>query len=272
MLKQIYPVIGDEKDLPFYEVGIGVECWQYPVKRPDGYEYPQIFISRIGEGEITIDGTTVKLPEGCVFYIPPHCPHSYHAVTDSWYLNWVCLGGAEVIPLLEKWNLNKFHAFPGCDSERMHRIMNRTYYTIKSDKLYGNHYASAQLYDLLIEYRKIADNRLSSFYTAHSVALADVLQFIEEHYSNQIKLNDLAKVAGVTEQHLCRLFKKNFQLRPMEYLAQVRIAHAKDLLVYSDKSIGEICEETGFQDSSYFSVVFKKYENVTPGEYRKIKV
>ena len=58
----------------------------------------------------------------------------------------------------------------------------------------------------------------------------------------------------------------------MEYIAQVRVQHAKELLVYTDKSIGQISDETGFQDSSYFSVVFKKYENVTPGEYRKIKV
>ena len=58
----------------------------------------------------------------------------------------------------------------------------------------------------------------------------------------------------------------------MEYLAQVRVQHAKDLLVYSNKTIGEISDETGFQDGSYFSVVFKRYENMTPGDYRRIKV
>ena len=156
--------------------------------------------------------------------------------------------------------------------DRLRRIITRNLYTLKSAKLYGNHYASAQLYDFLIEYRKIADNRLSSFYTAQSVALADVLQYIEEHYPEHIKLNELAIIAGVSEQHLCRLFKKNFQLRPMEYLAQVRVQHAKDLLVYSNKTIGEISDETGFQDGSYFSEVFKRYENMPTGEYRRLKV
>lgn len=272
MFKQIYPVIGDEKDLPFYVVGLGLDSWQFPIKRAEGYEYPQIFLSRSGEGEVIINGETVKILPDSVFYIPPFCPHEYHALSESWFLDWISFSGNQVIPLLEKWKLNKFTHIPNCDVDRLRRIMTKTYYTLKSDKLYGNHYASAQLYDFLIEYRKIADNRLSSFYTAQTVALADVLQFIEEHYSEQIKLSDLAKIAGVTEQHLCRLFKKNFQLRPMEYLAQVRIQYAKDLLVYSDKSIGQISDETGFQDSSYFSVVFKRYENVTPGEYRKIKV
>lgn len=273
MFKQIYPVIGDEKGLPFYVVGLGLESWQFPIKRAEGYEYPQIFLSRSGEGEVIINGEVTKIGENSMFFIPAYCPHEYHAIGEGgWYLDWIAFSGDQVSVLFDKWKLNKFTHIPNCDTDRLRRIMTKMYYTIKSDKLYGNHYASAQLYDLLIEYRKIADNRLSSFYTAQSVALAEVLQYIEEHYADQIKLCDLAAIAGVSEQHLCRLFKKNFQLRPMEYLAQVRVQHAKDLLVYSDKTIGEISDEVGFQDGSYFSVVFKRYENMTPGEYRKIKV
>lgn len=272
MLKQIYPVIGDEKDLPFYVVGIGIESWQFPIKCAEGYDYPQLFVTREGDGEVIVNGETIKLAANSVFFLPAGCHHEYHAISEAWYLDWICFSGTDVVSLMEKWNLNKFQYYTNTDCERMHRIMNKMYYTLKNDKLYGNHYASAQLYDLLIEYRKIADNRLSSSYTSQSLAMSDVLQYIEENYSRSIKLSNLAQIAGVTEQHLCRLFKKNFQLRPMEYLAQVRVQHAKELLVYTDKSIGQISDETGFQDSSYFSVVFKKYENVTPGEYRKIKV
>ena len=153
----------------------------------------------------------------------------------------------------------------------MNRILSKAYYTIKSDKIYGNHYASANLYDLLIEYRKIAENRQSELTSVSTAALADVLQYIEKNYPGQIKLGDMAQTAGITEQHLCRLFKKNFQMRPMEYLAKVRIQHAKEMLVYSEKNISEIAKETGFPDNSYFSALFKKYEGITPGEYRSIK-
>ena len=209
MYKQIYPVIGDEKKLPFYVVGLGLESWQFPIKRADGYEYPQIFLSRSGEGEVIINGETTKIPPDTVFYIPPFCPHEYHALSDAWYLDWIAFSGSQVIPLLEQWKLNKFTAIQGVDMDRLRRIITRIYYTLKSDKLYGNHYASAQLYDFLIEYRKIADNRLSSFYTAQSVALADVLQYIEEHYPEQIKLNELAKIAdsGLTTGNLEMTYK-----------------------------------------------------------------
>jgi len=268
MQKEIFPIIGNEKELPFYVVGIGIECWQYPVNRTGGYEYPQLFVAREGEGEVTVGGDTSKITPGTAFFIPAGCPHEYHSTSESWILDWVCFSGTYAVNMLEQWSLNRYRCCAGCDTERMHRIMSKIYYTIKSDKLYGNHYASAQLYDLLIEYRMIADNRPSSFSSGNTAALAYVLQYIEEKYASQIKLGDLAETAGVTEQHLCRLFKKNFGLSPMEYLTKVRIQHAKEQLIYSPKTIGEIAVDMGFPDSSYFAVVFKKQEKLTPGEYR----
>ena len=117
MYKQIYPVIGDEKNLPFYVVGLGLESWQFPIKRADGYEYPQIFLSRSGEGEVIINGETTKIPPDTVFYIPPFCPHEYHALSDAWYLDWIAFSGSQVIPLLEQWKLNKFTAIQGVDMD-----------------------------------------------------------------------------------------------------------------------------------------------------------
>lgn len=271
MLKQLYTVVGEEKSLPFYVVGLAVDCWQFPIKRTEGYEYSQLFINRKGEGKIIIGGQQYDIGQGDVFFIPAKIPHEYFAVSDEWYLDWICFNGTYVDTLMNQWELNQFKIFSTADSERMHRLINKMYCTLKSDKLYGNHYASAQLYDLLIEYRKVADSRISTSYNPNVPILANVLQYIEENYSNVIKLENLSDVAGVTQQHLCRLFKKHFQMRPMEYISKVRVMHAKELLDYTDKTITQISNETGFQDSSYFSVVFKRYENVTPGEYRKIR-
>lgn len=271
MQKQIFPIIADEKKLPFYVVGVGIEQWQFPLDRPYGYEFPQILITVKGEGEITAEGKTEKLAPNTIIYIPPNTPHSYSGISKDWYLDWICFSGADTLPLLEKWGLNRYACTVGCDCGRIRQSLAKAYYTIVGDKLYGNHYASAILYDLLIEYRRIAGNRLSAKENGSSASMADVLQFVEENYGSQIKLSGLAEIAGVTEQHLCRLFKKNLGMRPMEYLAKLRIRHAKEMLVYSEKSIAEIAEATGFPDNSYFTVVFKKYEGLTPMEYRGTK-
>lgn len=259
MQQQVFPVLGDEKELPLYVIGIGVEYRQFPINRPSGYEFPQFLITRRGAGKIVINGTEHELTKDSVCFIPAGCPHSYQAVSEPWVLNWVSFSGYESASLLEKWGLNHFAVHGGAD--RMQRIIGKAYYTIKNDKLYGNHYASVHLYDLLIEYRKLADNRQSELSSVNTAALADVLQYIEDNYFQQIKLSTLSDIAGITEQHLCRLFKRNFRMRPMEYLA-------KEMLVFSDKSISEIAETVGFPDSSYFSAVFKKYEHIPPVEYR----
>ena len=93
---------------------------------------------------------------------------------------------------------------------------------------------------------------------------------MEDNYQKPLKLADIAQTAEMSEQHICRLFKKNIKTSPIDYLNQIRINRAKELLSYSDSTIAEIAANVGFSDSSYFSVVFKKYEGISPAEYKKI--
>ena len=107
MQKQVYPNLDFEKKLPFYIVGIGVDCWQFPVERHNGYEYPQLFVSREGEGEIFFEGRQVKITPDSIFYIPPNCPHEYHALTRSWYVDWICFDGTQALNMLDKLSNHK---------------------------------------------------------------------------------------------------------------------------------------------------------------------
>lgn len=116
---------------------------------------------------------------------------------------------------------------------------------------------------MLLEYRKLSDDKFPYKSRVNSEAVAKVMKYTEENYSKPIKLADMAAVAGVSEQHLCRLFKKNFSIRPMEYLNTVRISHAKELLTYSSKTVAEIASETGFSDSSYFMLYSKAREHLS---------
>lgn len=272
MQKQVYPNLDFEKKLPFYIVGIGVDCWQFPVERHNGYEYPQLFVSREGEGEIFFEGRQVKITPDSIFYIPPNCPHEYHALTRSWYVDWICFDGTQALNILEEWQLNRFIYFLECGAEHMHELMDKAFYTIKSDKKYGNYYASAQLYEMLLEYRKLADDKFPYINKTGFDAVAKALRFMEDNFRKPLKLADIAQTAEMSEQHLCRLFKKSMQTSPVDYLNKLRISRAKELLSYSEKNVAEIAAETGFSDSSYFSVVFKRYEGISPAEYRKIKV
>ena len=76
-------------------------------------------------------------------------------------------------------------------------------------------------------------------------------------------------MSGVTKQHFCRVFKEQMRMRPMEYLARQRVSVARSMLLATDKSIAQIGAEVGYENPTYFGMVFKKYEGITPTDCRK---
>lgn len=96
-----------------------------------------------------------------------------------------------------------------------------------------------------------------------------IIEYIKENYNSQITLKELASEFGISEGHLCRLFKNMTKLSVVEYINNYRISMSIELLLNTDKEISDIAVMTGFNNISYFNKVFKKYIHLTPSEYRK---
>ncbi|WP_378956695.1 AraC family transcriptional regulator [Pelosinus sp. sgz500959] len=99
--------------------------------------------------------------------------------------------------------------------------------------------------------------------------LRTVLQYVDQHYNENITLNQLANLSNMSSQHFCRVFKNTTGKRPMDYINYLRINKAVTLLSTSDFNISEIAMAVGFDDSNYFSRLFKKYQNISPSAMRK---
>ena len=99
--------------------------------------------------------------------------------------------------------------------------------------------------------------------------LRKAIGYIARHYSEQIKLETLAKYCNVSKQQLIRYFKNSMNLTPMNYITDYRLSRAKELLYYQPQlSIKEVSAELGFDNQRYFSRVFMKYNHETPTQYR----
>lgn len=98
--------------------------------------------------------------------------------------------------------------------------------------------------------------------------LKDVLNYIEEHYSEQISLDDMSRIAGLSPRYFCRYFRKMTQSTPTEYLNYYRIECACEQLVSLQLSITEVALNCGFNDISYFIKAFHKAKGVTPKQYK----
>lgn len=95
-------------------------------------------------------------------------------------------------------------------------------------------------------------------------------QYIEENYNKDISLDDVSRIVDISPYYFSKLFKEETGENFIEYLTNLRIERAKDLLMHSSMNIKNICVDTGYSDPNYFSRIFKKQVGVTPTEYREL--
>lgn len=96
-----------------------------------------------------------------------------------------------------------------------------------------------------------------------------VFAFIHEHYSENIRLTELAAKCYMTEAHFSRTFKELLGEPPVSYINRYRINMATALLSTTALSLKEIAARVGFSDAAYFSRAFRKYKGESPTAYMK---
>ena len=99
-----------------------------------------------------------------------------------------------------------------------------------------------------------------------------IKEYIGEHYSENITLSDIADIVFLNPAYLSAMFKKETGQTLTQYLIDVRIDKAKEMLRNPEKSIGEIACLVGYQDERHFSKLFSKMTGVKPTEYRRFYV
>lgn len=97
-----------------------------------------------------------------------------------------------------------------------------------------------------------------------------VCNYITEHCTENITVDELANLAGFSKFHFDRLFKQFAGMSCYEYLTQKRIAHAEQLLIDPNMSITEVAMLSGFGSLSTFNRIFKASKNCTPSEYKSL--
>ncbi|MDB5012150.1 MAG: AraC family transcriptional regulator [Daejeonella sp.] len=98
--------------------------------------------------------------------------------------------------------------------------------------------------------------------------LINVIKFIKDNLQDHITLRQVADIACMTEQSFCRFFKQRVKKNFSQFLTELRIAHARELLIQTDKSVNDIAYLCGFKSSSHFCYVFKGYSGESPVQYK----
>ena len=100
-------------------------------------------------------------------------------------------------------------------------------------------------------------------------SLHNVTEYIDSHLSDNIMIEDLAKMCNMSYSHFARSFKETYGHSCKEYIEILKIEKAEEMLNFTDCSLSEISQEMGFSDCSHFIRIFKRLKGVTPGSIRK---
>lgn len=226
-----------------------------------------------GKGIFETGNKTYKLSAGQGFLICPGIVTYYQADTiEPWNYSWIGFNGAKAEFYLKKAGLcqktptftcKKDKAIENCfiqmlNSKQMQkskemRILGYLYIFL-SELIEDN--SDVQIFDKDI-------NRKEKY-------VRKIVDYINLNYATKIKINEIANYVGLDRSYMGAIFKEYLNTSPQNYLINLRMNKACELMKDQDLSIGDISRSVGYEDPLLFSKMFKKIKGVPPSEYKKM--
>ncbi|WP_297134910.1 helix-turn-helix domain-containing protein [Terrisporobacter sp.] len=94
------------------------------------------------------------------------------------------------------------------------------------------------------------------------------IAYIHKNYKDDIKIDDICSYLNINKSYFCRLFKKEIGYTFSDFLNKFRVEKSKDFLSNDEYSILDVAMSVGYNSHSYYSSLFKKFNNITPVDYR----
>ena len=228
------------------------------------------FIVLSGKGELSYEGQTYKLSEGdCVFI---DCRKAYsHSTFDSlWSLQWCHFYAPSLPAVYEKYKERGGRpVFHPADIKPFTGLLTELYNLAAASDYIRDMRINEKLGILLTLLMEQSWHPESVAVSRKRLELSSIKEFLDEHYTEKIALNDLAGKFFINKFYLSKIFRETYGTTINNYLIAKRITRAKQLLRFTDMTVDEIGVAVGMADANYFSRMFRKVEGISPREYRK---
>ena len=245
-------------------------------------------IGLVIEGTLTLHAgsQTTLVHTGDGFFINTQVRHLFTTATNDPVLLYnVCfhpriIGGSAdsvywqkyVNPLSSNtsYPLQVFHKQQASDEESLQHILHvlRTLqYRIPGYELLVRNELSFVILDL-IGRQSFEQNVISRKQLRNEERIHLMMQYIEQHYTESISLQELSSSISISVSECIRCFKDTLMMTPINYIRMFRLIKAQEQILHTNKTISEIAYDCGFQETSYFNKCFKKQYKQTPLQYR----
>ncbi len=232
----------------------------YHISRPS-LDWYLLFYINSGEMSLTCRDRHITATAGQVVLLDCRYPHEYHCVgqADFYWIHFCGNSSEAYTDLL--YEQNKCCISDDQGAKHIFENIFAEAHRMPSDE----HRISGNIQRLLIHMAAPAET--VSLYES----LAPALEYIRENYQEQIRLEDLSDLCGMSTSHFIRNFQKHIGRTPHDYLLAYRLRQAKQLLIFTNNTIEEIADQCGFNSASHFARAFRGENNVRPSEFRKMQ-
>lgn len=260
-----------ELQLPLFLESLGYQWNQDHVTRLNGFPYFQWIQCTEGEGKFILGGHEYLFSPGQGLILYPNVPHEYYPVKEPWIVDWISIGGYAVNDLFNGSSLKKSGVYSISNADTISANFKNIIKIEASDTPSKTIAYSKYIYEILLDLFLYASSSNNYSVNENYLKISPVLDYISENFDKLITLKELSEILSVTPEHLCSLFKNATGLRVFEYINNLRIKNSKELLISNkEMQIKEISKICGFDDTSYFCSVFKRFENISPTQFRKL--
>lgn len=223
-----------------------------------------------GRGKYQVGDKVYELSEGQGFLIEPEVLTFYQAdKNEPWTYLWIGFNGDKAQEFMKDIGLNSQQLiFRSRHSEKLKDIVfrmleNNTYSVTSQFILEG------LLYTFLSVLTQDIELAFSSEKERENLYIRKAIEYIQNTYSNNIKVTDIAAYVCINRSYLYTLFQKNTGMSPQEFLANYRLSRAAELLTVTDLPISSVGMSCGYKDPLVFSKAFKSKRGMSPSRYRK---
>lgn len=277
-LKSCEPFISAESDYFIYSPSITAkEMFFYPLVcghffYQKGYSlyrdsYDSFLLMYIQSGSLILEckNNKQKAVAPCFVLIDCYKPHAYSCEEDCEVL-WCHFDGVTAQAYYQTIISHLGNIFSLPNPLSVYNKLNTIYQIFAEKKVIREALVSKYLNDTLTAFLLYSPENNKSSNSGNIIE--ESIAWINEHFAEEITLQQLASQVHLSQYHFIRIFKKETGFTPHEYLVQTRINIAKYLLKNSTLPIKEICYYTGFSCESVFCSTFKKHLNISPAKYR----
>ncbi len=236
--------------------------------RPYGRKDYHILYIAEGRCFVTLNGETTEAPKGSVIVYLPGQPQEYSFCAEdgsiSYYIHFT---GTECHQLMHDTALDKNNIFYIGKSHTLEGLFD----TLISEYKQKLKFSPQRMNGILLEIISVIGRKNAYMLSGGSDTnkrFDIVCEYIHNNFSEKLTLKELATKCNLSESRFSHLFTELFGISPKQYIMNVRMENAKELLLDSDMSILEIGSAVGLDDQNYFSRIFKKHCGLSPTEFR----